>query len=592
MSVDEAAAKVAEPEVTDANTPTPPAAPPEEPVKAEAASPEVPATPAESSEAAAPAEPVAEAAPPAPVQPAAKEPAPEPAAETAPADAPKRRVKLNPTFTPGAAAAAATEATQAAPAQPEAAEASESTEQKPDEDKPAAAPAAEAKPADPPSKPPRPSAPVEIPRVDENLDAELEAELAAAMESGDLNKPTATAPVAKSDDETADAAEATPLPETEEELEVGQRLTGKIQSVHGDDVFLDVGYRSPGVVPNRQFGANRKPLVGQQIEVVFDKLNSDDGLIQLSLPRGVRRPAGNWESVSVGQVVECMVMKTNKGGLEVNVGNLRGFMPASQVDSSFVENLETFVGQKLQAEVTESNPKKRKLVVSRRKIIAAERAEQEAELWKTLSVGQNYPGKVKTVKNYGAFIDIGGIDGFLHIGEISHSHIRHPSDVLSEGQEVHVQVISLEPEKKKIGLGMKQLIADPWQAVSTNYPAESTVNGKVTRVADFGAFVQLEPGVEGLVHISEIDHSRVGRVADVLKVGQEIEAKVLEVDTDRNRISLSIKALKAAPEGKRDKDVPPESPAYVRKRTGPLKGGNSQDLSQGGGLFGNPNDFG
>jgi small subunit ribosomal protein S1 len=288
-----------------------------------------------------------------------------------------------------------------------------------------------------------------------------------------------------------------------------------------------------------------------------------------------------------------MVVKTNKGGLEVTVGSLRGFLPASQVDLGFVSNLETYVGQKLGVQVTEVNPKKRKLIVSRRAVLELERKDLEAELWTKLAVGQTRSGKVKTIKDYGAFVDIGGVDGFLHIGEISHSRIRHPSDVLKEGQDVEVQILKLEPEKKKISLGMRQLIQDPWKTVTSNYPADSTVTGKVTRVADFGAFVELELGVEGLVHVSEIAHQRVNRVADVLKEGQEVQAKVLEVDPDRKRIGLSLKALLPRPVDKsrpavEDRPVEP----YHRQRSGPLKGGTSDAVSKPGGLFGNPNDFG
>ena len=340
----------------------------------------------------------------------------------------------------------------------------------------------------------------------------------------------------------------------------------------------------------RQFTAGRKPLVGQLIEVAVERYNADDGLILLNLPRGVRRSAGNWETIAVGQTVDCMVTGTNKGGLEVTLGGLRGFMPASQVDLGFVSDLNVYVGQKIQAQVTEVNPKKRKLVVSRRVILQAERKELEAVVWTKLSVGQTCSGKVKTIKDYGAFVDIGGIDGFLHIGEISWSRIRHPSDAVSEGQQVDVQILKLDPEAKKISLGMKQLIADPWLAATSNYPAETTVTGKVTRVADFGAFVLLEPGIEGLVHISELDHKRVGRVADVLRDGQEVTAKVLEVDPDRKRISLSLKALMAKPEREKREEKPVE--AYERTHKGPLKGGTSDALDSGGGLFGNPGDFG
>ncbi|MCA9038757.1 MAG: S1 RNA-binding domain-containing protein, partial [Planctomycetaceae bacterium] len=247
-------------------------------------------------------------------------------------------------------------------------------------------------------------------------------------------------------------------------------------------------------------------------------------------------------------------------------------------------------GQKLTSVVLEVNPKKRNLVVSHRQYLQTQREEEQGKVWETLAVGQQYPGKVKTIKNYGAFIDLGSIDGFLHVGEISWMRINHPGDVLKEGQEVEVQIISLDPEKKRIGLGMKQLVQNPWKTAETRYEKGKTVSGKVTRVTDFGAFVELEQGVEGLIHISELDHKRVNRVSDVLKEGQQVDVQVLEVDQKKHRIGLSLKALIAKPEALAKEEPEEEpTPAYVRKRKEPLQGGTGN--TGGGGLFGNPKDF-
>jgi len=287
-----------------------------------------------------------------------------------------------------------------------------------------------------------------------------------------------------------------------------------------------------------------------------------------------------------------MVTGINKGGLEVTVSNLRGFLPASQVDLRFVGDMQQFVGQKLTVQVVEANPKKRNLVVSRRNYLIAERQEAEENLWKTLATGQVFQGTVKTIKDYGAFVDIGGVDGFLHVGEMSWNRIRHPSDLLAEGQAVEVQVISLDPDKKRIGLGMKQLVANPWQLAADKYAPGKTVSGRVTRTADFGAFVELEPGVEGLVHISELDHQRVRRVSDVLQEGQTIDVQVLEVIPDRKRISLSVKALKEKPAEAKpaDEDLAPSAAEeYARRHRGPLKGGTGG--ASRGGLFGDPGRF-
>ena len=435
--------------------------------------------------------------------------------------------------------------------------------------------------------------PVDIPDDVDEIGDDLEAELAAALSGQGAQE----LPKSFSEEEAAaDAAAektATTSGSSEEGLAEGDRLKGIVESVNNDDVFIDLGSRAlgtPGIVPLRQFG-EKTPEIGQEVEVKVTAVKESEGLIQLSLPRGHHKPAGDWDAVAVGQVVECVVNKSNKGGLEVNVGSLRGFLPASQADLYFVGDLEPFVGQKLTVQITEVNPKKRNLVVSRRKYLEAEREEIQKELWEKLAVGQELTGTVKNIKDYGAFVDLGGIDGFLHIGEISWNRIKHPKDALSEMQKINVKILKLDKEKNRISLGMKQLLQDPWQLAEDRYATGSTVTGKVTRTTDFGAFVELEPGLEGLVHISELEHRRVKRVTEVLTTGQETSAKVLEVDPNRKRISLSLKALTEKPE---DTQEEASQPAYERKRKGPLLGGNADDNSAGsggGGLFGNPDDY-
>ena len=256
--------------------------------------------------------------------------------------------------------------------------------------------------------------PVEIPREEIELGSEMEAEIEAAMASGMLSLP-AVMPAAAAVDEAVSV--------TEDSIQPGARLSGIVQSVHGDGVFLDLGVRSPGLIASRQFEGKTLPEPGQKLDVIVDKVDTAEGLIHLSLPRAKRRPGGQWDSVAKGQLVDCLVAKTNKGGLEVTIGSLRGFLPASQIELGFVSDMESYIGQKLTVQITDVNPQKRNLVVSRRAQLLQERQEAGEKTWQELAVDQKRTGRVKTLKDYGAFIDLGGIDGFLHIGEMSWTRI-------------------------------------------------------------------------------------------------------------------------------------------------------------------------
>ncbi len=556
--------------------------------------------------------PVAEITPSAPeAEPGSAEPPPEKT---------RRRVQLKPTYSPDiakpvpsivpptppavaapvAAATAASDQSQPSPSTDEPSAAGESSDGAPPQaadqtdattgDRPAAEETAADKPADgtegASAPPPRPPAadPVALPPKNEQLDADIEAELNAAL-SGD------TGDVPDADDaanEVADldkVAEAITVPD-DEDVTRGARLSGTVQSIHGDDMFVDFGLRMPGVLSRRQYGLRKQPMQGEAITVIVARIDEKEGLIHVNLPSGASRVRGNWDELSVDQIVECQVNQTNKGGLEVSVGSLRGFMPASQVELGYVADLNVYVGQKLRAQITEVNPKRRKLVLSRRSLLEAEREVTEKDFFEKVAPGQTYQGRVKTIKDYGAFVDIGGVDGLLHVGQISWSRINHPSDVLTQGQEIEVKVLSVDTEKKKIGLGMRQLSANPWQTAEEKYPSGMVVKGKVTRIESFGGFIELEPGIEGLVHISQLDHQRIKTVHEVLKVGQELDVQVLEVDPSRKRISLSVKALKEKPEEAPEPDGPP----VQRVDPESLKGGIGDPT--GGQLFGDPGKFG
>jgi small subunit ribosomal protein S1 len=506
----------------------------------------------------------------------------------------KRRVRLNPTFDPKQVRPIPTLAPAPAPGTPSPTAAVSPAEEAPspgltaNETRPVAEAARDdSTPADEiPSE--APARAVSMPAVDvpggEDLDAEMEAEIAAALDSGEIGVPAAVAVAA------AEEASEAPTVITEETLAEGVKVKGTIQTIHADNVFLDLGLRLSGVVPLRQFSPNKPPVAGQTLEVIVSKIDEEEGLIACTLPRKAARISGDWDALAAGQIVECMVTKTNKGGLDVTVSTLKGFMPASQVDLGYIADLEPFVGQKLQCKVTEVNPGRRRLVVSRKAILQEERAAAEKDLLEHIAQGQTLTGRVKTIKDYGAFVDLGGVDGFLHIGQMSWVRIQHPSEVLTEGQDVEVRVLSVDREKKKIGLGMRQLSANPWTTAEAKYAKGSTVTGRVTRTEPFGAFVELEPGVEGLVHISELDHRRVKRVTEVLNVGQTATVQVLEVDPSKKRISLSVKALIARPDAPKDEDLSPGAgQLYERKRKEPLRGGIGGETP--GGLFGDPRKY-
>ncbi|MEZ6055216.1 MAG: S1 RNA-binding domain-containing protein [Planctomycetaceae bacterium] len=517
----------------------------------------------------------------------ATETSPTPETPSAAAEETKPRLRLNPTFIPSTAKAVPTLA-PSAPLYDAAAVAGGESPNAPAQGGPSSGPAVEAAAPSEPPPPPRPiGPPVPIPPGDA-LEVTLEAEIADAMKAGpsgaieaDVDEPSTdpSAPVT-----------APPPPKTIDELKEGDRLTGVVASISGDNVFLDFGLPKTGIVSLRQCNPTKPPQVGDRLKVIFQKIDETEGLIHVNVPRGRTKVSGDWTGVAVGQSVEGMVTKSNKGGLEVTVGSLRAFLPASQVELGFVADLDTYIGQKLAVLVTEVNPARRRMVVSRKQLLIAERSVAEKEVMATLAVGEERTGVVKTLKDYGAFIDIGGVDAFLHIGQISWTRINHPSEVLTVGQSVEVKVLTIDDEKKRISLGMRQLSRNPWADAENQYPKDSRATGKVTRIETFGAFVELEPGVEGLVHISELDHKRVKKVEEVLKLGQTVEVQIVEVDPKKKRISLSLKALTPAPEPPKDEDsAPGQGVVYERQHKGPLKGGIGG--TGAGGLFGDPGKF-
>jgi ribosomal protein S1 len=308
--------------------------------------------------------------------------------------------------------------------------------------------------------------------------------------------------------------------------------------------------------------------------VLVSRFNAADGLYELVLP-GAAVDVGDWSEVAEGMVVEARVTGHNKGGLECEVNRLRGFIPASQVSMYRVEDLSQFVDQKFPCVVTEANPAKRNLVLSRRAMLEREKAEAKEKLMAELEVGQTRDAVVRSLQSFGAFVDLGGVDGLIHISQLSWDRIKHASEVLELGQQVKVKIQKIDLQTGKISLAFRDLSESPWANAARDFPTRSRVQGTVSRLMEFGAFVRLAAGVEGLIHISELSHKRVFRVADVVNEGQEVEVMVLSVDSEQQRIGLSLKALeaRAAPAGKAEAAEPDAPPVVPKKRKVPLKGG-------------------
>ena len=327
--------------------------------------------------------------------------------------------------------------------------------------------------------------------------------------------------------------------------------TGKVVSIRGKSVFVDLGAKSEGVLPVEQF-KDALPSPGDMIEVRVDHFDTAEGLLILSL-KGAAVGA-SWENLRKGLIVEARVTKTNKGGVEVEVDGIRGFMPIGQIDISRVEDAAVYINQKFRVVVTEANQREKNLVVSRRDLLEQEKAEKREQTWKTLEEGQVHKGVVRTVKSFGAFVEIGGVDGLIHVGDMAWSRVSDPSGLLKPGDEVEVKVLKIDRVTEKVGLGLKQLMPSPWDRAEEKYHRGQTVSGKVTRLMDFGAFVELEPGIEGLIHISELSPTRVRRVVDIVKPEQLVEVRIVKIDSDEKKIALSLIPLPTASTAEPEED--------------------------------------
>lgn len=375
--------------------------------------------------------------------------------------------------------------------------------------------------------------------IDADMNAQVEAELAEALGEKTMDQIVdETAPQEPAPSETAD--------EEEEPVKL-QLKRGRIGSIQGDDVFVELAGedgKMQGIVPLQQF--DRPPRPGSIMDFAVDRVDEAEGVVHLSREGAVGRVT--WDHLHTGSTVEARVTGTNKGGLELElVGRIRAFMPASQVDMHHVDDLEQFVGQKLVAQVQELNRRSRKVLLSRRKYLEHDRESKQRKLWDELEVGQVRDGTVSSIAAYGAFVDVGGADGLVHISDMSYGHVKKAEDVVKVGQQVQVKVLKIDAENKRISLGLKQIQPDPWDMVLTSLQAGDRINGRVVRLAKFGAFIEIEPGVEGLLPLGEMSWKRIHNAEQVVKVDETLELVVLKIDPEQHRISLSLKQVGGDP---------------------------------------------
>jgi small subunit ribosomal protein S1 len=329
----------------------------------------------------------------------------------------------------------------------------------------------------------------------------------------------------------------------------GEIVKGIIIEIRSKEVLVDIGYKSEGVVPANEFLEPDAIKLGAEIDVLIEKLENKEGTVVLSHEKAEFKK--NWERIlsicNEGGRVMGKVKSVVKGGLIVNVG-VEAFLPSSQIDMTTPKNLQQFVGNSYEFKVVKINQERQNIVLSRRELIEAERNDKRAKLLSEMVPGDIRKGTVKNITDFGAFIDLNGLDGLLHITDMSWGRLNHPSEVLKVGQELDVVVLDVNKEKERVSLGLKQKMANPWDNIESKFPVGQKVKGKVVSLVPYGAFVQLEPGVEGLVHVTELSWTkRVAKPSDILKQDQEIEAVVLGINRDEQKISLGIRQLESNP---------------------------------------------
>ena len=336
-------------------------------------------------------------------------------------------------------------------------------------------------------------------------------------------------------------------------IEEGQILRGTVIDITEDHVTVDVGYKSEGQIPMQEFLRRNKKVdvkIGDKIDVLIERKDSEEGLLILSKEKADK--VNVWRDISrscrEGEVIEGQIISKVKGGLSVDIGGIFGFLPGSQIDLKPIRNLDDLVGKRLKFKVIKFNRKRNNIVLSRRILLEEERKFLREETLKNLQEEEIVEGTVKNLTDYGAFIDLGGVDGLLHVTDIGWGRVGHPSEKLSLGDRIKVKVLHFDREKEKVSLGLKQALPDPWNSVPDKYPVGSRVKGRVVNITDYGVFVELEEGVEGLVHISELTWSKkMKHPSKFARIGDRVEVMVLDCDPVKRRISLGMKQIEPNP---------------------------------------------
>ena len=338
----------------------------------------------------------------------------------------------------------------------------------------------------------------------------------------------------------------------EKDYKVGDIVQGKVVEVQSDYVLVDINYKSEGLIPINEFRyVDGKPSVqaGDQVEVFIDRIENENGMIVLSKDKADMYKAWNdiTRAAENQELIEGTVIAKVKGGLSVDIG-VKAFLPGSQIDLRPVRNMDVYIGKKYKFKVIKFNKKRGNIVLSRRALLEEERESLKTQTMDQMKEGSTVKGLVKNITEYGAFLDLGGMDGLLHITDMSWGRIKHPSEVLNVGDEIDVMVLKYDSEKGRVSLGLKQLQRDPWLDTAEKYSKGSQVAGKVTSLVDYGAFVEIDEGVEGLIHVSEMSWTKkVKHPSQILTVGQDVRAMVLDIDQENRRISLGLKQLEANP---------------------------------------------